>query len=175
MINLKLTLAQESWIEASWTSVEVIPDEVVEGAPGTEPHTIEGYERCTEIRHVSYHPTQIEFLRADSELMGSSLEEYEEFLLSWIASYIPPPDKPTTIPQSITPRQARLALLGAGLLSQVESALQGLPEPDRTVALIEWEYATLIERGSAWIAGLGAALGLDAAQIDELFISAANL
>jgi hypothetical protein len=38
-------------------------------------------------------------------------------------------------------RQARLALLGAGLLPQVETALNSLDEPYKSAALIEWEYA----------------------------------
>ena len=80
-----------------------------------------------------------------------------------------------SIPQSVTPRQARLALLQAGLLSQVDDALASLDAPEREAAQIEWEYATTIERGSAWIANLGAALGLSELDIDELFVTASGL
>lgn len=75
----------------------------------------------------------------------------------------------------ITPRQARLALLNAGLLSQVATAIASLDSPAKEVAEVEWEYATSIERGSEWINQLGAALGLDAAGIDALFKQAAEL
>src|SRR5690554_3740740 len=71
----------------------------------------------------------------------------------------PPPPSPA-VPDSVTPRQARLALLQAGLLSQVDDALASLDAPERETAQIEWEYATTVERGSQWIANLGAALGL---------------
>ncbi len=79
------------------------------------------------------------------------------------------------VPQSITPRQARLALLGVGLLDQVQAAMDALDEPTKTAALIEWEYAVSIERGSAWVANMAGALGLTAEQLDDLFRQASQL
>jgi len=80
-----------------------------------------------------------------------------------------------SVPQSITPRQARLALLNAGLLSQVDPAIESLESPAKEQAQIEWEYATSIERESEWINQLGSALGLDSAGIDDLFVQASKL
>jgi len=80
-----------------------------------------------------------------------------------------------SIPQSITPRQARLALLQAGLLSQVDTAIASLESPAKEQAQIEWEYATSIERVSEWINQLGGALGLDTSGINDLFITASTL
>lgn len=80
-----------------------------------------------------------------------------------------------SIPQSISPRQARLALLQAGLLSQVDTAINSLESPAKETAQIEWEYATSIERSSEWINQLGGALGLDANGIDDLFKTASTL
>lgn len=80
-----------------------------------------------------------------------------------------------SIPQSITPRQARLALLQAGLLSQVDTAIASLESPAKEQAEIEWEYATLIERESEWINQLGGALGLDSAGIDDLFVAGSSI
>lgn len=79
------------------------------------------------------------------------------------------------VPTEITPRQARLALLGAGLLSSVDAALNGLSEPAKSAAKIEWEYATAIYRDSPLVNQLGPALGLNEAQVDALFIQAASL
>lgn len=79
------------------------------------------------------------------------------------------------IPTSVSPRQARLALLGAGLLPLVQTALEALPEPMKSAALIEWEYATTIDRGSNLVTALGGSLGLTEAQLDGLFIAAATL
>lgn len=89
--------------------------------------------------------------------------------------FVTPPPKPVTVPSTITPRQARLALLQAGLLSQVETAITSLESPAKESAQIEWEYATSIERDSEWINQLGGALNLDSEGIDTLFITASTL
>lgn len=79
------------------------------------------------------------------------------------------------IPTSITRRQARLALLHAGKLAAVESAIATIADPiHQMAAQIEYENATW-ERGNPWIEQLGAQIGLTPADIDQLFITAANL
>jgi len=74
-------------------------------------------------------------------------------------------------PTSVTMRQGRLALLQAGLLTQVQSAIDAQSDAEK----IEWEYAQTIDRGSPLVAALAAALSLDDAALDALFINAANL
>ena len=83
--------------------------------------------------------------------------------------------RPSVPWESITPRQARLALLQAGLLSQVDIAINSLESPAKEMAKIEWEYATSVERSSEWINQLGGALGLDENGIDDLFKTASTL
>ena len=79
------------------------------------------------------------------------------------------------VPTSITRRQARLALLHAGKLSAVESAIATIADPTHQMAAqIEYENATW-ERGNPWIEQLGVQIGLTPADIDQLFITAANL
>ena len=78
-------------------------------------------------------------------------------------------------PQEITMRQARLALLDIGLLSNVTTAINSLPEPDKTKAQIEWEYSNALQRDNPFVAVLGAALGLSSQDIDNLFITAKGL
>jgi len=80
-----------------------------------------------------------------------------------------------SVPQAVTMRQARLALLSANLLANVQAAINSLPEPDKTKAQIEWEYSNALERNNSFVATLGAALGLNSAAIDALFIQAAQL
>jgi hypothetical protein len=72
---------------------------------------------------------------------------------------------------AVTPRQARLALLSAGLLDQAQAAVDAAGG----AAKITWEYATTFERTNPLIVGLGAALGLTATQIDALFAQASTL
>lgn len=82
--------------------------------------------------------------------------------------YVAPPPP---IPQTVTPRQARLALLGAGLLEQVQSAVTAAGGATE----ITWEYATEINRSDALVVQIGASLNLTDAQIDALFVQAASL
>ena len=82
---------------------------------------------------------------------------------------------PPVVPPSVTMRQARLALLGAGLLASVDAAINSLPSPQKEAARIEWEYATDVQRSSGLVPMMGAALGLDDAALDALFIEAAAL
>lgn len=75
-------------------------------------------------------------------------------------------------PITVSMRQARLALHQLGVLDQVEAAINALDEPDRTVASIEWNYASIIERDNPLVNEISAALGLDC---DDLFSLAKGL
>lgn len=79
------------------------------------------------------------------------------------------------VPTSVTMRQARLALLGAGLLASVDAAIASLPSPQKEAAQIEWDYSSSVERNRPFVLTLGAAFGLSSAQLDALFIAAAAL
>lgn len=77
---------------------------------------------------------------------------------------------------TVTPRQARLALLGVGLLDRVDEAIASIEDDqERAAAAIEWEYATTIERLSPWVGQIGVGLGMTDDQLDELFAIAATL
>ena len=80
------------------------------------------------------------------------------------------------VPQSVTRRQARQALLLAGLLDQVPAKLAAIPDAtQRGMATIEWEDSLEFERHRPLVVSIGAALGLDSAQLDALFVTAAGL
>lgn len=79
------------------------------------------------------------------------------------------------VPASVTMRQARLALHAAGLLGQVEAAIEALPELNRTEVRIEWDYASEVHRASKFVTLLGAALELDKQSLDDLFLKAREL
>lgn len=91
-----------------------------------------------------------------------------------IAAHLTPQPSHTT-PQKVTMRQARLALHSAGLLPQVEVAINALPEPPRTAARIEWDFSSEVHRDKEFVALMGTALGLSSAELDELFVQAALL
>lgn len=85
------------------------------------------------------------------------------------------PDPVPSVPAVVSMRQARLALLGAGMLANVDAAIDAMPSPQREAARIEWDYATEVRRDNPLMVQLGTALGLDDAAIDTLFVSAAGL
>jgi hypothetical protein len=78
-------------------------------------------------------------------------------------------------PNEVTMRQARLALLDAGLLSSVQTAINNLQEPAKTKAQIEWDYSNALQRDNSFVSVLGAALGLNETALDSLFIAASKL
>lgn len=84
-------------------------------------------------------------------------------------------DVSPAVPQQVTMRQARLALLQAGLLAQVDPAIDSLPSPEKETARIEWDYSSSVVRSRPLVVMLGQALGLDDAALDQLFITAAGL
>lgn len=75
----------------------------------------------------------------------------------------------------VTMRQARLALLSIGKLDDVDAAIQALPEPAKTTAKIEWEYAAHIEINSPLIQSLAPEIGITESQLKDLFNLAATL
>jgi hypothetical protein len=79
------------------------------------------------------------------------------------------------VPQEVTMRQARLALLAIGKLDQVAPAIESLEGADRNVARIEWEFSGTVARNHSLVAMLGQALGLDEPALDQLFVTAAGL
>lgn len=97
-----------------------------------------------------------------------------EWRQTWNVTDIPPEEIRAAI-RPVTMRQARLALLAAGVLGDVAPALAALPSPHRDAAEIEWEYASEVRRDAPLIAALGSALGLTEDQIDDLFEAAAVL
>lgn len=92
---------------------------------------------------------------------------------AWEIVQAQPPVEP--VPGAVSMRQARLALLKAGLLSQVNTAIAAMPGADGDTARIEWEFSGTVERHRPLVLSLIAVLGLTDAQLDDLFRQAAKL
>ena len=120
----------------------------------------------------AYSNGQMDMLRAD---LGGDAAAHEALIAEIEATYVEPEPAPPYVPSVVTMRQARLALLGAGLLSSVDAAIDSLPSPQTEVARIEWEYATEVQRSSGLVPMMVVALGLDDAALDALFVAAAAL
>lgn len=80
-----------------------------------------------------------------------------------VVTVVPPPPP---VPDAVSAFQARSALRRAGLLGQVEAAIEASTDPDAKLA---WEYATQFVRNGGLINSIGTGLGLTDAQIDDLF------
>ena len=80
-----------------------------------------------------------------------------------------------SVPQAVTMRQARLALLGAGMLAAVNAAIAAMPGVQGEAARIEWEFSSEVKRTQPLVTALGVALSLTPDQLDNLFAAAAAL
>lgn len=83
----------------------------------------------------------------------------------------PPVVLPQTVPDAVSPKQARIALLNAGLLDQVQAAVDAAGGATK----IAWEYATEIRRNDPLIETLAQELPLTAAQVDQIFTAAYSI
>lgn len=75
----------------------------------------------------------------------------------------------------VTMRQARLALLGAGLLPSVNAAIAEMTGSQGEAARIEWEYSQEVQRDRGLVAALGTQMGMSATQLDALFSAASAI
>jgi hypothetical protein len=78
------------------------------------------------------------------------------------------------VPQVVEMAKARKVLHLAGKLTIVQAAIAAMPEPAKTIALIDWEYETQIHRSNPLVLQLEPLLG-GAAVVDDLFKAAALL
>lgn len=86
-------------------------------------------------------------------------------------TFTAPAPLPEPVPDSVSMRQARLALSRNGLLTDAEAAISAAGDE----AQIEWEYATSLRRDHPLVVSLGQTLGLDEAAKDALFFQAAAI
>ena len=75
------------------------------------------------------------------------------------------------VPQQVTMRQARLALLSAGLLDDAELVIAAAGR----AAQLEWEYAAMVDRSNPAVAAVQQQEALTDAQIDDLFRESVKL
>jgi hypothetical protein len=81
-----------------------------------------------------------------------------------------PPVPAPVVPVSVSPKQIRFALNAAGLRSFVDAAASSADRSTQDA----WEYATEVRRNDAFVNGMAVALDLSSADVDALFISAAQ-
>lgn len=135
---------------------------IVDGVIAEFPQPAEGFSL-----EESFHR---DFLAALVSVPNSTQKGWVEQNGSFVA-----PSAPETVPPvllAITRRQLRLTLLAHLLLSEVEPAIAALDEPERSVAMIEWQDASEFRRDHPLIAQIGSALGLAEADVNAMWAEA---
>lgn len=106
-------------------------------------------------------------VNGNSVLMDES--ERQAILGEWNANLA------NRVPKQVYMRQARTALLNAGLLDAVDSAIASMNGAAGKKARIEWEFSQVVQRDWPLVNSLAPVLGLTSQQIDQLFIEASSL
>ncbi|WP_367846440.1 hypothetical protein [Rhodoferax sp. WC2427] len=89
-----------------------------------------------------------------------------------VAAHLAPPSP--AVPQVVEMVQARLALLHAGHLATVKTAIASMPGLAGDEAREVWEFGPRVRRDSNLVAAMAQVLGLDGAALDALFVDAAT-
>jgi hypothetical protein len=80
------------------------------------------------------------------------------------------------VPEVVTKLQLKLQLTLNGFdLTLIDNAINQLPEPQRSLTSISWNDATMFERNNQLLINLATQLGLTSLDLDNIFISAANI
>lgn len=105
------------------------------------------------------------FILANPEWAGTPIIEYEEDILP----------APVYVPNEVPTWRLRAILAIGGKETDVQNAIDTLPEPNKTIAQRAWDYGSNTERNSQTVAFIKGVLSLTDAQVDQYFIDADNL
>lgn len=79
------------------------------------------------------------------------------------------------LPSVVSPLQFRYALIKLGLFENIQTAINSLNEPAKTIAMMEWEYAVEIDKNSNVIQLLATQMGLTSDELDNIFVVASEM
>ena len=99
-----------------------------------------------------------------------TLFEISEDELPAYIQYVDVP--PITVPYEVQLWRIRTVLKLMQLETQIESAIDAMPEPSKTAATYIWKFGTTVERASQTVLLLQSALQMTNEQVDDLFIQA---
>jgi hypothetical protein len=102
---------------------------------------------------------------------GAIRKEGSRYIQGWVVAPAPAPE----VPAVVTMRQARQAMLSAGILAQVDALIAAMPGEEGESARIDWNHARDVKRDWPLIGALGPQMGLTEQEIDDLFVYAATI
>jgi hypothetical protein len=105
------------------------------------------------------------FILANPIWVGTPIIEYEE--------EIEQPD--LIVPNEVPTWRLRAVLALDSKETDVQNAIDTLPEPNKTIAQRAWDFGSNTERTSQTVAFIKGVLSLTDAQVDDYFIQANNL
>lgn len=111
----------------------------------------------------------------NGHLVFESLDELDSWKQSHSDLFPSEPEVSEPVPEEVPLWAFRAVLTIQGITPQVEALINGLPEPQKTVANVQWVYGNYIIRTHPLIVALGSQLGMTEAQIDDVFRTAATL
>ena len=122
---------------------------------------------------LNYNGTLCETIEQLEALMVDLSDEQKQFIRN---DFNKVPNEPIQSLDPVSPRQIRIALLKNGITPEIiSSALESLEEPQKSAALIEWEYATEFKRDHYLVPSVATSLGWSTEQLDSLWSYAVTL
>lgn len=119
-----------------------------------------------------------DFAQAEAERVGGSAVADDSASVgdTYSGGEFERPATAPVVPQSVTRRQARQALRLANKLHLVQPAIDAIADDlQRGLMQDEWDESLTFERQRPSLIALAGAIGLDAEELDDLFITAGRL
>jgi hypothetical protein len=82
------------------------------------------------------------------------------------------PALPVRVPREIPNWRAKAVLATMGKLAAIETAIESLPDPERTIVSLAWGGDAKLARRGKTVLDLASALGPSSDEVDALFIAA---
>ena len=117
--------------------------------------------------NVFFFTYELEVFQTFRRLTSITSEEANEIINSKRAQIVP---------QVLSRKQARQALILVGLFKNVKQAIDSIPdETQRLLVQVEWDDSDTYQRDNPTLMMLASALGLSSEALDQLFIKGATL
>lgn len=137
--------------------------DMIESARFTRDGSIDAVINGVEIRVPDEMSNRYRVMLAEWEA-----EDENNTIVRYSEPVLTPEEKRAAMP-NLTARQLRLGLLQLGKLAGVPVAIAALPEPEKSQAQIEWDYASEFRRLHPLIVQLIPILGLTDEQVDPVW------